>query len=47
MGNYYFTPEGENATPKKVEYSFTYKKAPDNKLRIVLHHSSYPYKPEE
>jgi hypothetical protein len=45
MGNYYFTPEAENMPPVKVEYSFTYIKAPDKKLRIVLHHSSYPYKP--
>jgi hypothetical protein len=43
MGNYYFTtPEGEEV---KVEYSFGYKKDDAGKLRIVLHHSSVPYKP--
>jgi len=43
MGNYYFTaPEGDEV---KVEYSFAYKKDDAGKLRIVLHHSSVPYKP--
>lgn len=43
MGNYYFTtPEGDEV---KVEYSFGYKKDDAEKLRIVLHHSSVPYKP--
>ena len=43
MGNYYFTtPEGEDV---KVEYSFGYRKDDAGKLRIVLHHSSLPYKP--
>ena len=42
MGNYYFTtPEGEEL---KVEYSFGYRKDDAGKLRIVLHHSSLPYK---
>lgn len=45
MGNYYFTPKGENSTPEKVEYSFVYIKVKD-KLRIELHHSSLPYAPE-
>jgi hypothetical protein len=43
MGNYYFTtPDGEDV---KVEYSFGYRKDDAGKLRIVLHHSSLPYKP--
>jgi hypothetical protein len=41
MGNYYFTsPEGEDV---KVEYSIGYKKDDAGKLRIFLHHSSFPY----
>jgi hypothetical protein len=43
MGNYFFTTkEGEKM---KVEYSFAYKKMPDAKIKIVLHHSSLPYAP--
>jgi len=42
MGNYYFTcaTTGDKA---KVEYTFGYKKNPDGKVRIFLHHSSVPY----
>merc|ERR1719191_1895628 len=43
MGNYFFTtPEGDEA---KVEYSFGYMLDADDKVRIVLHHSSMPYAP--
>jgi hypothetical protein len=43
MGNYFFTTkEGEKM---KVEYSFGYKKLPNQAVKIVLHHSSLPYKP--
>ena len=40
MGNYYFTDlSGSEA---KVEYTFGYKLI-DGKLKIDLHHSSFPY----
>ncbi|TCI94771.1 hypothetical protein [Tenacibaculum sp. M341] len=43
MGNYFFTTvEGDEA---KVEYTFGYKLV-DGKLKIDLHHSSFPYKIE-
>ena len=43
MGNYFFTgPDGKEV---KVEYSFGYIKDEDGKLKINLHHSSLPYKP--
>jgi len=42
MGNYFFTDvEGNEA---KVEYTFGYKVI-DGKLKIDLHHSSFPYNP--
>ncbi len=42
MGNYFFTDlEGNEA---KVEYTFGYKLV-DGKLKIDLHHSSFPYNP--
>lgn len=41
MGNYFFTDlNGEEA---KVEYTFGYRLI-DGKLKIDLHHSSFPYK---
>merc|ERR1712066_99149 len=41
QGEYFFTDfDGKTA---KVEYSFGYKKTPEGKLKIVLHHSSIPY----
>lgn len=44
QGNYYFTKtDGQEI---KVEYSFGYVEDKDGKLRINLHHSSLPYKPE-
>mmetsp|Transcript_3454 Transcript_3454/g.5701 ORF Transcript_3454/g.5701 Transcript_3454/m.5701 type:complete len:394 (+) Transcript_3454:22-1203(+) len=42
MGNYYFT-SAEDKSKTKVEYTFGYKKNPDNKVRIFLHHSSVPF----
>ena len=44
MGNYYFTNyQDENI---KVEHSFGYKFDETEKLKIVFHHSSIPYKKE-
>lgn len=44
MGNYFFTPVGENEETK-VEYSFAYIRDSQGKLRIGLHHSSLPFNP--
>lgn len=46
MGNYYFTPAagGEDV---KVEYSFAYIKDSEGELKIVLHDSHLPFKPDE
>ncbi len=41
MGNYFFTDL--NGDEAKVEYTFGYKLV-DDKLKIDLHHSSFPYK---
>ena len=41
MGNYFFTDL--NGDEAKVEYTFGYKLI-DGKLKIDLHHSSFPYK---
>ena len=44
MGNYYFTKtDGEEI---KVDYSFGYVEDKSGHLKINLHHSSLPYKPE-
>mmetsp|Transcript_18765 Transcript_18765/g.55795 ORF Transcript_18765/g.55795 Transcript_18765/m.55795 type:complete len:202 (+) Transcript_18765:184-789(+) len=43
MGEYYFTDSDGNEA--KVEYTFQYKKASDGSVKIILHHSSIPYKP--
>ena len=40
MGNYFFTDL--NGDEAKVEYTFGYKLI-DGKLKIDLHHSSFPY----
>ena len=41
MGNYFFTdPRGEKI---KVEFSFVYKKNKEGEIKIVLHHSSFPF----
>ena len=45
MGNYYFTP-AKGGDDVKVEYSFAYTKDKDGKLKIILHDSHLPYKPE-
>ncbi len=42
MGNYYFTPHGED-TETKVEYTFGYIRDDDGNLRINVHHSSLPF----
>lgn len=42
MGNYFFT-DGNTGKDAKVEYTFGYFKDKDCKLRINLHHSSFPY----
>ena len=44
MGNYWFTPAAGGAETK-VEYTFGYVRAPDDTLRIVVHHSSMPFSP--
>ena len=43
MGNYYFTSAADGSKTK-VEYTFGYKRNPDGKVRICLHHSSVPFK---
>jgi len=43
MGNYVFTC-ATTGDKTKVEYTFGYKRCNDNKVRIILHHSSVPYK---
>ena len=42
MGTYYFTSAADGSKTK-VEYTFGYKKNPDGKVRIFLHHSSVPF----
>jgi len=42
MGNYFFTDL--NGNEAKVEYTFGYKLI-DGKLKIDIHHSSFPYSP--
>ena len=41
MGEYYFTDTKGGIT--KAEYTFQYRRGPDGKLKIVVHHSSVPY----
>ena len=41
MGEYYFTDTNKGIT--KAEYTFQYRRGPDGKLKIVVHHSSVPY----
>ena len=41
MGEYYFTDTKGGIT--KAEYTFQYRRGPDGKLKIVVHHSSIPY----
>jgi len=42
MGTYYFT-DATSKAKAKVEYTFGYRRNPDGKARIFLHHSSVPY----
>lgn len=44
MGNYYFT-DANTEKEAKVEFTFGYFKDENGKLRINVHHSSFPYKP--
>lgn len=44
MGNYYFTTK--DGKEIKVNYSFGYVEDKNGHLKINLHHSSLPYKPE-
>ena len=44
QGNYYFTKT--DGTEIKVDYSFGYAEDKHGHLKINLHHSSLPYKPE-
>jgi hypothetical protein len=46
MGNYYFTP-ANGGDEVKVEYSFAHTKDKEGNLKIILHDSHIPYKPEE
>ncbi len=46
MGNYYFT-DANTGTEAKVEFTFGYFRDGQGRLRINLHHSSFPYKPAE
>jgi hypothetical protein len=46
MGNYYFTP-AKDGDDVKVDYSFAYVKNEENQLKIILHDSHLPYKPDE
>ena len=45
-GNYYFT-DANTGTEAKVEFTFGYFRDGQGRLRIDLHHSSFPYVPEE
>ena len=42
MGNYFFTDT--NGLETKVEYTLSYKKSDKGDLKIILHHSSLPFK---
>ena len=44
MGNYYFT-DANTGEEARVEFTFGYFRDEDGKLRINLHHSSFPYQP--
>ena len=46
MGNYYFT-DANTGTEAKVEFTFGYFRDGQGRLRINLHHSSFPYQPAE
>lgn len=42
MGNYYL--DRYNGEQLKVEYTIVFRKFDENKIRIVTHHSSFPFK---
>ena len=44
MGNYYFT-DANTGKEAKVEFTFGYFRDGQGRLRINLHHSSFPYQP--
>jgi len=44
MGNYYFT-DANTGKETKVEFTFGYFKDENGKMRINVHHSSFPYVP--
>ncbi len=47
MGKYAFISKNTNTKKINAEYSFVYEKCEKtNKLKIILHHSSFPYKEE-
>ena len=46
MGHYYFT-DAQTGDESEVEYTFGYQRCDDGKVRIFLHHSSMPYKPQK
>lgn len=45
MGHYFFTDAATGAETA-VEFTFGYRRDPQNHLRIFLHHSSLPYQPK-
>ena len=46
MGHYYFT-DAQTGDESEVEYTFGYQRCDDGKVRIFLHHSLMPYKPQK
>lgn len=46
MGHYYFT-DAKTGKETKVEFTFGYTFDKEGKLRINVHHSSFPYQPEK
>ena len=44
MGNYFFIDA--NGAETKVEYTMGFFRAADNSLKLNLHHSSFPFKPQ-
>ncbi len=45
MGNYYFT-DAKSGKEVKVEYTMGFEKLKNGQVKIFLHHSSLPFKPE-
>lgn len=46
MGNYYFT-DAKTGEEAKVEFTFGYIRGPEGKLLINVHHSAFPFQPEQ